>query len=313
MENRVRCQCDHTNGITNECLSPRHNTFTLQETPLLDAINRKLEETNFDCRGIASPEDGAVVALPPPSPKGPSQVERRDDENVVTSIIDHLNKAEGGELVSGGGGAGAFTRVAFMYRTFDGRLFPSYVYRYEHFVDALRTMSTVGIDGKRFYLGYGQDETEALGQRALQASSFGTEETGLGPTDVAEKSLVYGLVNIAAYLAQAMTESIIHDACDELSTDYLPDDDTDRVGLDDGKDVHRFPISNSCGQHGRSYQTEHCNAADYQYDCVTQMNVEELNNMEAHGISRGHWGGAPGPFYCGPKDVYGSTGKYWRG
>ena len=233
-----------------------------QETPLLDAINRKLEESNFDCRSIASPEDGAVVALPPPAPKGPTQVERREDEAVVTSIFDRLTKAENGELVSGGAGAGAFTRAAFMYRTWDGRLFPSYEYRYEHFMDALRTMSTVGVDGDLFYLGYGQvvqeDDAESTRQRQLQSSSFGETETGLGATEVYQQSDVYGLVNIATYLAQAMSDSIIHDACDELNTDYLPNDDTDNIGLDDGNDVHRFTISNGGGGNGMMWIINFC-------------------------------------------------------
>lgn len=39
-----------------------------------------------------------------------------------------------------------------------------------------------------------------------------------------------------------MTEAIIHDACDELNTEHLPADDTDKLGLDDGRDEFRFPI-----------------------------------------------------------------------
>ena len=281
---------------------------------MLDSINRKLEETNFDCRLISSPEDGTIVGLPPPASKGPSQFERRPDENVVTSLINHLDKAEDGELVSGGGGRGAFTRSAFVYRTFDGRLYPSYMYRYSHFVDSLKTMAITGVDGNFFYLGHGQeggDTAEETDQRDLQANNFGSdEESTLGPTEVSQQSLVYGLVNIAAYLAQAMTDSIIHDACDELNVDYLPDNNVDGRGLEDGKDIHRFPISNACGQDGRSYQDEICDIDDSKYDCVSQMNIEQLANMEAQGISRGQWGGAPGPFYCGPKAVHGTTG-FW--
>lgn len=297
-----------------------------QETPLLDAINRKLEESNFDCRSIASSESGAVVSLPPPAPKGPSQIERREDESVVTTIVDHLTKAENGDLVSGGGAKGAFTRAVFMYRTWDGQLYPSYVYRYDHFLDALRMMSTVGVDGELFYLGYGQevqDDEEAtqrrrlrLGERGprrrrrgLQAAGFGSEEPGLGATDVSQLSLVYGLVNIAAFLAQAMSDSIIHDACDELNIDHLPMSTSDGIGLDDGNDEHRFPTSNACGQHGRSYQDEICKGTEREYDCVGQMNIDELAGMEARGTSRGQWAGAPGPFYCGPKDMYQTTGE----
>jgi len=296
------------------------------DTPLLDAINRKLEETNFDCRTIATDEDGTVVALPAPAPKGPSQVQLKEDEYVVSAVLDHLNRAEEGELISGGGGAGAFTRGVFVYRTWDKRTFPSYTYRYRHFYDALKTMATQGVDGTMFFLGSGQeimteDELDSAGtagtaangepQRRRLQNTAAFDEVALGATERVESSLVYGLVNVAAYLAMSMVDSIIHDACDETNIEYLPNDDSDGIGLDDGKDIHRFPISNACGQNGRSYQNEQCEAPeDMKYDCTTQLNVEKLANMEAHGTSRGHWAGAPGPFYCGSKEMYGTSG-FW--
>lgn len=257
---------------------------------------------------IASPEDGAVVTLPAVAPKGPNQVEKRGDEETVSSVLDHLGKAEDGSLGSGGGGAGAFTRSAFVYRAFDGRLFPSTFYRYEHFLDALRTMATEGVDGKLFFLGHGQggEDGSTAVRRRLQDEE---EEGGARGTVMSETSLVYGLVNVAAFLSHAMTDSIIHDACDELNVDYLGDDDADGVGLDDGRDAYRFPVSNACGQHDRSYEDEMCEVEDAMYDCFAQMSNDEMNSMEAQAISRGQWGGAPGPFYCGPKDAYGATGK----
>ena len=48
-----------------------------------------------------------------------------------------------------------------------------------------------------------------------------------------------GLVNIAAFLAQSMKETIKYDACDENNWDII-----------DGK----YPLSNACGQLGQSYQ-----------------------------------------------------------
>jgi hypothetical protein len=288
-----------------------------QETPLVDSINRKLEEINFDCRLMASAEDGSLVGLPPPAPKGAQQILRPENASVVTSIIDHLHMAENGELA--GGGKGTVARAAFVYRAWDGTLFPSQLYRFEHFVDALETMATVGVNGELFYLGYGQTVAATNGTQNVTEIEDGRlrrkvqmedeDNVALGATEVLETSLVYGLVNVAAYLAQAMTDSIIHDACDELNIDYLDDDITDGRGLDDGKDVFRFPISNACGQHGRSYEDESCDTVDIQYDCKSQMDVELLANMESYGISRGHWVGAPGSFYCGPKEVYGKTGK----
>ena len=70
-------------------------------------------------------------------------------------------------------------------------------------------MAAEGVAGKKFYIG----------------------------DDDVENGHVYGLVNIAAFLAQSMKETIQYDACDENSWDL--------VG---GK----YPLSNACGQLGQS-------------------------------------------------------------
>jgi hypothetical protein len=270
-------------------------------TPLLDTINRKLEELNFDCSIMATPPDCSLPELPPPSPKGSAQVET--NLTVVEGILDHLAKAESGELTLISQGQGAFTRTVFMMRAYDGSLFPSYVYRYEHFVQALSLMATTGVDGDLFYLGQ-IDNAGRRTSRHLQAVNTTTK-----PTKVT--SLVYGLVNVAVFLAQAMTESIIHDACDEVNIQPLANSTTDGIGLDDGHDHFRFPISNACGQNGRSYQDEQCKKVeDSVYDCATQLNIEEFAAMEVTAFSYSRWGGAPRPFYCGPKSTYQETG-FW--
>jgi len=335
------------------------------ETPLIDAINRKMDELNFDCELIASPEDGSLVPLPPPAPKGPAQVVRREDESIAQAVKDHLNRVETGELSFQDTGYGSFSRSVFVFRTYDGSLFPSYVYRFEHFLDALIIMSTNGVDGDLFYLGNDQDATEfvrrtpkptesptpspTIGQNTINSTDSNvaednstvsdeskvnstisdTESAGsrrmqnkpgkdaqeaidyTNSTEVMKTSIVYGLVNIAAYLSQAMADSIIHDSCDELNIQHIPADNEDNRGLDDGNDEYRFPISNACGSNGRNYQDEQCLLAeDSNYDCMAQLNADDMKSMEVHGTSRGQWGGAPGPFYCGPKSIYGKTG-FW--
>jgi len=89
-------------------------------TPLLDSINRKLEEINFDCARLLMEEDCSLVELPPPAPKGSAQVEAEQSGkpiNVTELIIDHLQKAEAGELASAGRGYGADqTRSTFKIR-----------------------------------------------------------------------------------------------------------------------------------------------------------------------------------------------------
>ena len=59
----------------------------------------------------------------------------------------------------------------------------------------------------------------------------------------------YGLVNIAAFLAQAMTESIKHDACAEHQWEMNTDP---RAGWNSANQFYAF--SNSCGQHAQNYQ-----------------------------------------------------------
>ena len=75
----------------------------------------------------------------------------------------------------------------FLYQTPYFQWIPSSVYRYDDFKESLHVMATEGVAGKKFYI---------------------------GESDVTNGH-VYGLVNIAAFLAQSMKETIQYDACDE--------------------------------------------------------------------------------------------------
>ena len=97
----------------------------------------------------------------------------------------------------------------FLYQTPAFQWIPSSVYKYRDFKESLYVMATEGVANKKFYIG----------------------------DDDVENGHVYGLVNIAAFLAQSMKETIQYDACDENSWDL--------VG---GK----YPLSNACGQLGQS-------------------------------------------------------------
>ena len=102
----------------------------------------------------------------------------------------------------------------FLHMTATGRWMPSTIYKYADFKTSLNVMATEGVAGKKFYIG-----------------------------EYVSNGHIYGLVNIAAFLAQSMKETIKYDACDENSWDA--------VG---GK----YPLSNACGQLGQSYQDYHC-------------------------------------------------------
>ncbi|KAL7544978.1 hypothetical protein ACHAWF_008347, partial [Thalassiosira exigua] len=89
----------------------------------------------------------------------------------------------------------------------------------------------------------------------------------------------YGLVNIAAFLANAMEEGIRIDSCDEWNTDFMFD------GLRE-----KYPLSNSCGQHGRSYQDEECQPNE-PFQCAAN-NAMQLSAVYGNSVQ-----GIP-PFMC---------------
>jgi len=127
-------------------------------------------------------------------------------------------------------------------------------------------------------------------QRALKKMTSGTGPgeknffyVGDGYT---AKSLEYGLVNMAAFVSHAIVKSIHYDACDENSYDLVN---------------FRYPLSNSCGQGGESYQDEVCERED---DVGLECEVD--TNMEIMGVTHAGWVGAPPPMYCGDRNV-----GYW--
>ena len=138
----------------------------------------------------------------------------------------------------------------FLYQTPDMQWVPSTVYRYEDFRESLDVMATEGVAGKTFYVG----------------------------EDVGANGYVYGLINIAAFLAQSMKETIQYDACDENSWDMIG-----------GK----YPLSNACGQLGQSYQDYHCSPEEAHMECKVDP------NMSIKGVTNSKWYGAPGPMFCG--------------
>lgn len=95
----------------------------------------------------------------------------------------------------------------------------------------------------------------------------------------------YGLVNLAAFLANAMVESIQYDSCDENNWQEV---------------AGRYAISNSCGQEGRSYQDEDCGE-------VFSCKVDPM--MEITAITSANTARAPPPFKCEPGTA---NAGYWN-
>eukprot|EP01082_Thalassiosira_pseudonana_P004651 g4370.t1 g4370 contig15:888758-891022(-) len=103
------------------------------------------------------------------------------------------------------------------------------------------------------------------------------------------KGLNYGLVNLAAFLANAMVEGIRIDSCEEWNTD-----DIDGTGW-------KYPLSNSCGMNTREYTREVCRE-DVNYQCPTDntMEITATSKPGENWIEKGKAG--PPPLSCAPSD-----------
>jgi hypothetical protein len=156
---------------------------------------------------------------------------------------------------------------------------PSTVYRYDGLLRGLRLMYLEGVGELRFYVG--DDDDDDYGGASSSSSPSdnndgGRRAVGRGVVD----GTVVGLVNIAAFLAQSMKETIMYDSCDENNWDVI-----------DG----RYPISNSCGQLNQEYQEYACPEGTEHMQCDVDVDMEQVAYTNAK------WYGAPGPLYCGPK------------
>ena len=96
-------------------------------------------------------------------------------------------------------------------------------------------------------------------------------------------------MNIAAFLAQCMKETIQYDVCDENNWDIV-----DKL----------YPLANSCGQLGQSYQDYNCPQGEEHMQCEVDP------NMRVTGTTHATWFGAPAPLFCGPKSDFPFVG-YW--
>lgn len=124
---------------------------------------------------------------------------------------------------------------------------PSTIYRPEDLVIAVQKMIQTGVGGYK-----------------LLGDDHGTK---------------YALVNIAAFLAQSMQETIQYDACDENNWDSSSG----------------YTASNACGQLGQSYQDYQCSGADAHMQCEVDPEMQILATTHAK------WYGAPAPMFCAPK------------
>ena len=158
--------------------------------------------------------------------------------------------------------------------------------------------------------------------------------------------MTLALVNICAFLANVMVESVQFDACDEWNGIITGFDDTTTTTNDDhdgwggrggvnNKPIslselsavngRYFPLSNACGQNGRSYQEDDDDAECTINDIDVSCEVDRLMDMRASihptynyqprkTLDTGKFSNQPPPeFSCGTKDYTGDYPGYWDG
>jgi hypothetical protein len=170
------------------------------------------------------------------------------------------------------------TTVSSATTTASGIPYPSTKYTYTNFVTALRQMSIIG---------------------------FGANFT----FDIYD-GRYYGIVNIAAFLANCMVESIRYDICDE--------------GNWEESSLGGYPASNACGQNHRSYQDERCTATtttattatnevveDDVYSCPVKSDMEITATDTTTTLSLDESLLSPPPLSCQPYTT--TTGNYYPG
>jgi hypothetical protein len=99
----------------------------------------------------------------------------------------------------------------------------------------------------------------------------------LGPDNCNNDGWQIGLVNIAAFLSQAMTLGIRNDTCDEFNWEMVEE--------------NVYPLSNACGMRGWDYSS---NFHSCEYSC------EVMRGMRMKGVDKDK-GRMPPPMECYPR------------
>ena len=147
----------------------------------------------------------------------------------------------------------------------------SQAFRFSNLISSLRTTAKYGIRDRYFFIA---DPEEGL--RGFNA----------------------GLVNLAAFLANAMAESIDHDSCEEFhwEKDFV---------------TGRYAISNSCGQNGRNYGTESCPPWQSFITCPKSEETTLKASIPETSEPPFRFGPKPPPFESMPKSDL-STSGFWE-
>lgn len=158
----------------------------------------------------------------------------------------------------------------FLYETASSGWLPSDLYKWEDMIDAVSVMATDGIGDAKLWIGEGEKQN-------------------------------YGLVNIAAFLAQCMQETIRYNACDENNWS-----DPKTAQTYGGE---TYASVSACGQAHQSYEDYKCTAEE---DATAggKMACDVDPNMQMRAHTGASWYGAPPPMFCAPKSVIPKAPKW---
>merc|ERR1740123_1502301 len=147
------------------------------------------------------------------------------------------------------------------YTDGSGEVVPSTLYTWEGMIQAISDTATTGIGNSSFWVG----------------------EAG---------NHVYGLVNVAACVAQMMSEAIAYNACDE--NNWSGQSAADAVG------GTAYTATNACGQYRQSYQNYQCSAED---DAMAggKMACDVDPEMTIRATTQALYPGAPARLFCAPR------------
>lgn len=156
-----------------------------------------------------------------------------------------------------------------MYDT-GSQMLPSDIYTWPDMIKAVQVMATQGIGEAKLWIGEGDNKD-------------------------------YGLVNVAAFLAQCMQETIRYNACDENN---WSDPGTSQKY---GGEV--YAATAACGQAHQSYQDYQCTAEE---DATAggRMACDVDPDMMLRAHTQAGWYGAPAKMFCAPKSVVPKAPKW---
>lgn len=149
----------------------------------------------------------------------------------------------------------------FLYETPSSGWLPSDIYTWPDMIIAVNDMASRGVGSLKLWVGEGTNH-------------------------------VYGLVNIAAFLAQCMQETIRYNACDENNW-------SDRSVVDEVGGTAYSSVS-ACGQMAQSYQNYECTAEENDL-AGGQMACSVDPEMTMRAYTQAQWYGAPPKQFCAPR------------